>query len=214
MVNACAREVEVTRVKTWKGGNKLWIAHKEDVRPDDYMTNTVAITGTRATTRYGEAATRSIVSGLSGSDVTIITGGSLGVEAAALEAAIDHGLRTVVVLPHGLDNLYPRLNIPLFNEVVRHGGIVISQVPYGAKPERANCLNRTKLIAHLSDVVVVVESVPRSASSAMFQEAQELGIPCGAVPCGIFDGNFGTLDLIRQGATLIRDGEDVLKMME
>jgi DNA protecting protein DprA len=107
----------------------------------------VAVVGGRRASPLRRAAARSIGAGLARAGWCVVSGGAVGIDAAAHAGAVDAGGRTVVVLGCGLDVPYPRANTGLFARVLADGGTLTSEHPPGAQPRAANFLPRNRLIA-------------------------------------------------------------------
>jgi DNA processing protein len=173
----------------------------------------VAVVGGRRASPLRRAAARSIGSGLARAGWCVVSGGAVGVDAAAHAGALDAGGRTVVVLGCGLDVPYPRANTGLFARVRAAGGTVTSEHPPGSQPRAANFLPRNRLIAALSTAVVVVEAAVDSGSLSTARAAGSRGVGhVFVVPGAPWDpGAAGCNQLIRDGATLVRSLTDILE---
>ena len=170
----------------------------------------VAVVGARNCSREGELAGRSVARGCSAAGVTVVSGMALGIDAAAHRGALDGGSRTVAVLAGGPERPYPARWRALHGELARQGA-VISELPPGTPSYRWAFPARNRLIAALSDMVVVVEAAARSGSLITAEIAADIGVAVGAVP-GLPGRplSHATNSLIRDGAALIRDAGDVL----
>jgi DNA processing protein len=107
----------------------------------------VAVVGGRRASALRCAAARALGAGLGAAGWSVVSGGAVGVDAAAHQGALDGGGRTVVVLGCGLDVAYPRANAGLFARVRQAGGTLVSEHPPGVPPRPANFLPRNRLIA-------------------------------------------------------------------
>jgi DNA processing protein len=173
----------------------------------------VAVVGGRRASPLRRAAARSIGAGLARAGWCVVSGGAVGVDAAAHAGALDAGGRTVVVLGCGLDVPYPRANTGLFARVRAAGGTLVSEHPPATRPRAANFLPRNRLIAALSAAVVVVEAVEDSGSLSTARAAGSRGAGHVLVlPGAPWDpGAVGCNQLIRDGATLVRSLTDILE---
>ena len=173
----------------------------------------VAVVGGRRASPLRRAAARSIGAGLARAGWCVVSGGAVGVDAAAHAGAVDAGGRTLVVLGCGLDVPYPRANTGLFARVLAGGGTLTSEHPPGAQPRAANFLPRNRLIAALSTAVVVVEAAEDSGSLSTARAAGSRGVGHVLVlPGAPWDpGAAGCNQLIRDGATLVRSLTDILE---
>lgn len=175
---------------------------------------TVGIVGTRRATTYGKAVATKFAEALSRAGVTVVSGGAIGIDAAAHKGALTEGGRTVAVLAGGVDTLYPALHRGLFQQIRESGGCLVSQFACGAKPEGYRFLARNVLIAALSQVLLVVEAPERSGSLHTAHRANELGRQVFVVPSNIENVNFrGSHALIRDGATLVDHPDQVLEVL-
>ena len=173
----------------------------------------VAVVGGRRASPLRRAAARSIGAGLARAGWCVVSGGAVGVDAAAHAGALDAGGRTVVVLGCGLDVPYPRANTGLFARVRDAGGTLTSEHPPAAQPRAAHFLPRNRLIAALSAAVVVVEAAEDSGSLSTARAAGSRGLGHVLVlPGAPWDpGAAGCNQLIRDGATLVRSLTDILE---
>lgn len=173
----------------------------------------VAVVGTRRMSAYGERATRQIVSELAERDACIVSGMALGVDSTAHQTALDADAPTVAFLAGGLDSasLYPRSNMPLAERILLSGGALISEFPPGTPALRQHFPQRNRLIASLSQAVVVIEAGLDSGSVMTAKLALEEGREVFAVPGPITSQySMGTNTLIKDGAHVCLSGQDVL----
>lgn len=146
----------------------LWVAGSLGVFESDAN----SIVGTRNPTARGVLRTRTLVKQLG---VGVISGGATGIDFAAHRAALDYGLPTAAFMAGGIDRAYPTQNWPLFHEMVRGGGALVSEtVPFTA-PSRFRFLNRNRLIAASSQATFVVEAGYRSGSRNTANHARACG---------------------------------------
>ena len=173
----------------------------------------VAVVGGRRASPLRRAAARSIGAGLARAGWCVVSGGAVGVDAAAHGGALDASGVTVVVLGCGMDVPYPRANTGLFDRVRASGGTLTSEHPPGGQPRAANFLPRNRLIAALSAAVVVVEAAEDSGSLSTARAAGSRGAGHVLVlPGAPWDpGAAGCNQLIRDGATLVRSLTDILE---
>jgi DNA processing protein len=149
--------------------------------------SSVAVVGGRRASPLRRAAARSLGAGLARAGWCVVSGGAVGVDAAAHAGALDAGGRTVVVLGCGLDVPYPRANTGLFARVRAAGGTLASEHPPASQPRAANFLPRNRLIAALSAAVVVVEAAEDSGSLSTARAgaaAASAGSSSSQVPLG------------------------------
>ncbi|MHC1706254.1 MAG: DNA-processing protein DprA [Bacteroidales bacterium] len=118
---------------------------------------TIAVVGTRKSTQYGREACQELVKGLSEIKPLIISGLAYGIDTISHKAALDNGLITVGVMAHGLDRVYPPANNALARKMIIDGALVTDFLS-NTVPDRENFPKRNRIIAGLSDAVVVVEA--------------------------------------------------------
>jgi DNA processing protein len=173
----------------------------------------VAVVGGRRASPLRRAAARSIGAGLARAGWCVVSGGAVGVDAAAHTGALEAGGRTLVVLGCGLDVPYPRAHTSLFAQVRAAGGTLVSEHPPATEPRAANFLPRNRLIAALSAAVVVVEAAEGSGSLSTARAAGSRGTGrVLVIPGAPWDpGAAGCNQLIRDGATLVRSLTDILE---
>lgn len=159
---------------------------------------------------YGLAAAQKFAEALSDSGVCIASGGALGIDASAHEAVLKQGGKTLAVMPCGLDVAYPAVHRPLYNRI-RESGLLLSQFAFGVMPRKVSFLERNRLIAALSDGVLIVEAPEHSGSLSVAHEAAELGKQVFVVPANISMLGFrGSHALIRSGAALVDHPDQIL----
>lgn len=173
---------------------------------------TVAIVGSRHNTRYGEEIAYQMAYELAKRGVIVVSGLAYGIDSIAHKGALDAGGRTVAVLGTPIDQIYPRAHEGLAREIVQQDGMVMSELAPGAKfYPKTSFLERNRLIAGLSDAVVVVEAAARSGSLNTAAHALEQGKDVFAVPGNITSHySEGCNKLIRQGAFPYTALEDLL----
>lgn len=177
-------------------------------------TRVVSVVGTRSATEYGRKITRKIVEGLAGQQVLVVSGLAYGIDGNAHRVALDCGLNTVGVLGHGLDRLYPYVHTHLAEKMLTQGGL-ISEFLSGTKPDRENFPKRNRIIAGLSDAVIVVEAAQKGGALITADIANSYNRDVFAVPGRIGDPfSEGTNYLVRTNrAALIQKPEDIEYLM-
>ena len=104
----------------------------------------------------------------------IVSGGALGVDNMALRTALERGASPLAILGNGLDVVYPKENKELFCEILKKGNL-LSELMFGAQPQRGFFPTRNRLIAAMADVVIVIASSPKSGSLQTAKWAQKIG---------------------------------------
>jgi DNA processing protein len=171
----------------------------------------VGVVGTRRASSYGRQATETIVGELARHQITIVSGLARGIDAAAHQAALAAGGRTIAVLPCPVDRVYPVQNARLA-QAVRERGALVSDYPLGVSVQRDFFWRRNRIIAGLSLGVLVVEAGDQSGALLTAQVALEENREVFAVPGSIFSPySRGTNELIqRPAAKLVREARDIL----
>lgn len=175
----------------------------------------VGIVGSRKVSNYGRIVTERLARELAGQGVVIISGLALGVDSIAHQAALDVSGVTVAVLPGPVETIYPRSHEGLGRRIEAQGGTLISE--YAATQKEAFKLNfiaRNRIVAALSDVLIITEAAEKSGSLHTARFALEIGRDIGAVPGNITSPtSTGCNNLIKTGATPITSSQDVLDML-
>jgi DNA processing protein len=171
----------------------------------------VAIVGTRSATRYGVDIAYEFGFQLASAGVAVVSGLAIGIDGAAHAGALASGTTApIAVVGSGLDVIYPKRHAVLWREIERRG-VVLSEAPLGAPPERWRFPARNRLIAALADIVVVVESREQGGSMHTVNEAERRARPVFAVPGPVRSvASAGTNRLLRDGAQTACDVSDVL----
>lgn len=123
----------------------------------------VSVVGTRHATGYGRELCERLVEDLAPYGVTVVSGLAYGIDTLAHKSSVQHGLPTVGVMGHGLDQIYPSQNRNLAVSMLRNGGL-LSEFPSGTTPERTNFPQRNRIIAGMADITVVVEAAVRGGA--------------------------------------------------
>lgn len=175
---------------------------------DEWM---LAVVGTRRASVYGRQVTRRLVGALARSGITVVSGMARGIDAEAHRAALDAGGRTIAVLGHGVDLIYPPEHRQLAKEIEMHGALV-SDYPMGTPPEGINFPPRNRIISGMSLGVLITEAGLHSGARITADFAAEQGREVFAVPGSIFAaGSAGTNALIQEGARLVTSAQDILE---
>lgn len=174
----------------------------------------IALVGTRRATQYGRDVAGRLAYDLAKAGWSVVSGLALGIDAAAHRGALDAGGVTVGVIGSGLDRFYPEENRELARDVAANGGAVVSEFAFGRPPDKETFPIRNHVVAALARGVVAVEAPERSGTLITTSIAADLGRTVMAVP-GRVDSRMsaGCLRLIRDGAVLVRNADDVLEAM-
>lgn len=186
----------------------LVLYHKGDMNLNH--PRTVAIIGTRKPTEQGRIHCEKLIEGLQHYNVQIISGLAFGIDTCAHQASVKLGIETIGVMGHGLDRMYPAANKKLASRMKKKGGL-LTEFPTGTNPDRENFPMRNRIIASMSDVIIVVESKSRGGSIITAEFANNYNKDVFAIPGRITDEvSAGCNRLIKQHkAHLLESAEDV-----
>jgi DNA processing protein len=174
----------------------------------------VAIVGTRRITPYGRQVSEEVAGMLARNGVSVVSGLARGVDAAAHQAALNAGGRTIAVLGSGVDRIYPPEHRRLAERIIERGALVSDYAP-GTPPDGVNFPPRNRIISGLSLAVIVVEAGERSGALITAGFAADQGREVFAVPGNIrAPQSVGTNRLIQQGARPLLDHREVLEALD
>ena len=173
-------------------------------------TQAVAVVGARRCTELGREIAASVGRALALTGVVVVSGAARGIDAAAHEGALDAGGTTLAVMGCGIDAVYPAGSRALVRRIGATG-TVLSEYPPGTPPVQRNFPARNRIVAGLCGATVVVEGAKGSGSMISAEHAMEFGRDVYAVPGAVTNPLAEVpLQLIRDGATMIRGAEDLL----
>jgi DNA processing protein len=170
----------------------------------------IAVVGTRHPTPYGTGMAERLACDLAGRGLVIFSGLARGVDASAHRGAISAKGKTVAVFGTGVDEVYPKENRKLVDQMLSLGGAVISEFPLGTSPTPQNFPIRNRIISGISIGVLVIEAAEYSGTRITSRCALEQNREVFAVPGNVTNKNsWGPNTLIKQGAKLVATWEDV-----
>lgn len=176
----------------------------------------LAIVGTRKYSGYGREMCESIIAGLAGYPVTIISGLALGIDSIAHRAALKSGLQTIAIPGSGISDssIHPRAHVELAREIIENGGGLISEYPDEMKATLWSFPKRNRIMAGMCHATIVIEATMKSGTLITSRLATEYNREVGCIPGPINSpSSDGPHMLIRLGAALIRDSKDVLELL-
>lgn len=142
--------------------------------------------------------------------LNIISGGARGVDQKAHSGAIIHHLKTTVLLPSGLNNIYPSTLLDYKTSILENGGCFLSHYLPDTQMHKKNFHHRNQLIAALADMCLIIEAEKRSGTYKTALYCQEMGTPMAVLPSFPMDQSYsGSLQLIYDGSTMVRDHKDL-----
>ncbi|PIR93094.1 DNA-protecting protein DprA [Candidatus Falkowbacteria bacterium CG10_big_fil_rev_8_21_14_0_10_43_10] len=220
-------KIERENIKTVTIGSKLYPKLLKEIYDPPFLLyykgawpeNTnfcLAVVGSRKYSSYGRQTTEYLVSRLAQSNLIIVSGLALGIDALAHLACVKSQGTTIAVLGSGLDkkNIYPAANRYVAEQILNNGGLIITEYPCGTPPFHYNFPQRNRIISGLSLGVLIIEASLKSGTSITAKLALEQGREVFAVPGNIFSPNSeGTNKLIKEGARPISSAEEILEAL-
>jgi DNA processing protein len=174
----------------------------------------LGIVGSRKITPYGQQVTTDLASAAAKAGATIVSGLALGVDSIAHKAALDVGSHTLAVLPSSLKKVYPASHHGLAQQILHKNGLLISEFEREEQPMKHYFIQRNRMIAALSDVLLVTEAAMDSGTRHTVDYMVASGKPICAVPGDINKASSaGTNHLIRDGNIPILSSSDLLAIL-
>ena len=176
----------------------------------------VNMIGTRKSTAYGSSVIRSFVEELHQAcpDTLVISGLAYGIDICAHRAALKYGMKTVGVLAHGLNMIYPSMHRETAKDMVSHGGL-LTEYFSAVRPEKRNFVQRNRIVAGISDATILVESARRGGGLITCDISRGYGREVFAFPGSVTSlSSEGCNNYLRDGkAHLITSAQDFMKQM-
>lgn len=173
--------------------------------------NCIAMVGARNASLNGRKFAEKLSKDLGAREQIIVSGLARGIDTSAHQGALATG--TIAVIAGGLDVIYPEENVEIYHQI-REQGLILAESPLGQKPFAQSFPKRNRIVSGLSKAVIVVEATMRSGSLITARLAGEQGRDVMAMPGHPMDPRAaGPNHLIREGATLVRNAEDVMETL-
>ena len=175
----------------------------------------IAIIGSRSNSSYGKEMTEELVKYFATKNIHIISGMAAGIDAIAHKTSIGHQLPTIGVLAHGLDTIYPAQHKSLAKEILQQQGGLLTEFTSNTQPERYNFPRRNRIVAAISDAVIIVETRENGGSMITAKLALQYKKPLFALPGKTTDiKSRGCNTLIQKGsAGLLLHPDDILQSL-
>ena len=171
----------------------------------------IAIVGCRNASNYGKSVARDLAYNLGKENIITVSGLARGIDTYCHIGSVEANARTIAVLAHGLDMIYPKENRNLAIKILNLGGALVSEYKIGEKPLKQNFPARNRIISGLSETTVVVEAKKESGSLITANFALNEGRNVFAVPGNVNSKNSeGTNELIKNGANALTSYCDIL----
>lgn len=172
----------------------------------------LAIIGARNSSINGQKIARNLASSLA-NEFAIVSGLAKGIDASAHKGSLEGNKSAIAIVPFGFDNIYPKENQKLFQEISENG-LVLSEIPYGKTVDQGMFQARNRIISLISNGMIVIEAGYKSGTMATATMALDFGCEIMVVPGSPTDPrNLGSNSLIKNGAYLIQNHSDVLEIL-
>lgn len=182
----------------------------------DYDRKFLAVVGARKYSQYGKDAVSTLLEGLSGFPITIVSGLALGIDSLAHRAAIKNNLPTIAIPGSGLspEALHPATHISLAEEIIQSGGTLMSEYEPNFKATQWSFPQRNRIMAGMCNATLIVEAETKSGTLITAKLATGYNRDVLVVPGSIFSPNSdGPHLLLKLGATPIRNSDDLLEAL-
>lgn len=173
----------------------------------------IGMVGTRKMSDYGQKTAAYLADGAASAGAVVVSGLAKGIDSVCQRSALNAGGITVGVIGNSIDTVYPKENAALFNKLYTYG-LVISEYWPGCKTNKFSFPRRNRIIAGLSNIVVVVEAPAASGALITATHAVKQGKTVYVPPMPLTEENAGTASLLRSGARLITSVGDLLAEYE
>ena len=171
----------------------------------------IAVVGSRKINEYGRKYAKYFSKEIALRNIPIVSGMAIGTDAEAHRTALEFGSPTIAVLGVGLDNIYPKDNLGLYNEILASKGLVITEEEPDVKYDPKVIINRNRIVSGLAECVVVIEAGYRSGTSITVEYAKQQNKEVFVIPGRLDDKKCLSSNLfIKNGAKLLTDIEDIL----
>ena len=175
----------------------------------------IAIIGSRKSTKNGQKLAQKFAQELSAQNLVIVSGMAKGIDGIAHKSTLDVKGKTIAVLGGGFNHIYPEENTPLYHEILKNGGLIVSEYPPETKPAYQQFLQRNRIVSGLSIGVLIIEAAHRSGTSVTAGLAHKQGRKVFVLPHEIENMyGVGTNQLIRKGAILVTSTEEIISEYE
>ena len=174
----------------------------------------ISVVGTRTNSDYGKSVCDKLIEDLATENILVVSGLAFGIDTIAHKAALKNNLKTVGVMAHGLDKVYPAQNKNLAVEMLSQGGM-LTDFMSGTNPDRQNFPRRNRIVAGVCDALIVIESSAKGGSLITAELANSYNKDVFAIPGRVNDSRSeGCNYLIKNNkALLITSADDLLHIM-
>lgn len=174
----------------------------------------ISIVGTRKSSNYGEFMTRKVINELSTTSLTIVSGLAKGIDTIAHDAALKNNMSTIAVLGSGLENIYPKQNKNLADQI-KENGLLVTEYEDNEEPQKSNFPKRNRIISGLSIATLVIEAPEKSGALITAKLALEQGREVFVIPGDADEINsMGIIKLLqRGGAYPVSSGKEIIDVL-
>lgn len=173
--------------------------------------NCLAVVGSRRITAYGRQVTAKLISEIAAAGITIVSGFMYGVDACAHKAALAGEGKTIAVMPCGINRIHPAYQKKLYQEILKKGGLIVSETKGEAMPALWSYPRRNRIVAGLSKATLVIEAGLESGSLITAGLTKKFNRKLFALPGPLTSSvSEGTLKLIKEGNQMATSAEDIL----
>lgn len=171
----------------------------------------LAVVGTRHITEYGIKNCERFVEEIVKKGIPVISGMAEGTDTVAHKTTLRYGGETIAVLGGGFNNIFPKENLKLFENIIDRNGLIVTEYPPTKRVKSEQFLQRNRIVSGLSEGVLIIEAGYRSGTSVTAKYAYSQGKVVMALP-GRLDNTYGVgvNKLIQEGAKLVTSIEDIL----
>ncbi|GAE36467.1 DNA-processing protein DprA [Halalkalibacter akibai] len=180
------------------------------------VNHSIACVGTRNPSNNTLQLIGDIIKGLVKEGMVIVSGLAKGIDAISHKECLDNNGRTIAVLAHGLDTIYPKENRTLSERIIEHDGVLVSEYPIGTNIQRSNFVARNRIVSGLSQGLIVFEADEKSGTmhTARYAYSQGKHIFCPYVAKDNQDLSTGIKKLLESGSAIpITNAKDVLNVL-
>lgn len=174
--------------------------------------NIISIIGSRACSENGKKLAEKFSEELVYQGITIASGMAIGIDTASHQSTLQANGKTIAVLPSGLKHIFPPENEELYQQIIKNGGLVVTEYSPEEKAKSKRFLERNRIVSGLALGILVVEAAYRSGTSVTAKIAKQQGKKIFALPHEVDDKHgIGTNRMIQGGAKIVTCIEDIIK---
>ena len=178
------------------------------------LERTVAFVGSRRASLTGRDSVRRVITELGNTDICVVSGLASGIDTVSHVSAINSSLKTIGVIASGLDYTYPSANKHLYEQIENNAGAVVTEYYPTFEPLKFRFPQRNRIVTGLSYGTVVGEAAMKSGALISANLTLEQGRELMCIPGAINNKNTeGIYHLIKNGATIVTSGEDILNAL-